>query len=206
MRIPPHFAVLIALIFLWVATTSEAAAPAGDAGLFSASGGAPPNILLLLDSSGSMKKIPSNVGTCTTDCRKRDMANRAIRDLVTAVNPPDGSGGYINNARFGFAIFTKAGARLLVPVGENNVGDILNWVTQPTIPAAADNLNSLGGNSHGLAMLEMARYLSHCPGKTPTNTFGPLPPFGFADSEHPAAIGLLGVHEKNTVERRHLHN
>ena len=29
-------------------------------------------------------------------------------------------------------------------------------------------------------MLEMARYLAHSPSVTPTNSFGPLPPFGFA--------------------------
>jgi hypothetical protein len=188
MRIPQRIAVLIALVFVHSVSAPAARAEGGDAGLFSAGGGAPPNILLLLDSSGSMGKAPSNLGTCTTDCRKRDMANRAIRDLVTAVNPPDGDGGYVNNARFGFAIFTKAGARLLVPVGDDTTEEIVEWVTLPDVPTAADNINGLGGNSHGLAMLEMARYLAHSPTYSPTNTFGPLPPWGFADGGYSGDI------------------
>jgi hypothetical protein len=199
MRTQPPIKISITLVGLLLASAYSAHAQNGDASLFSASGGAPPNILLLLDSSGSMGKEPSDVGSCVGDCRKRDMANIAIRDLVTAVNPPDGDGGFVNNARFGFAIFTKAGARLLVPVGEDNVDEIVDWVTLPSLPAAADNINGLGGNSHGLAMLEMARYLAHDPVYKPTNSFGPLPPFGFAEASY-AGDGYPAFWPDVTVE------
>jgi len=157
-----------------------AAADSSDLSLFGAGGGVPPNILLLLDSSGSMGKPPSGGVE-----RKRDLANQAIADLVTAVNSPDGSGGYLNNARFGFSIFTKDGARLLVPIGEDNFEDILTWVLEPDVPTAADAINKIGGNSHGLAVMDSARYLAH------TATFGPFPPFGFADAAYsgPAYTG-----------------
>jgi hypothetical protein len=166
-----------ALVFLLL---TGAASAGSDLALFSAGGGVPPNILLLLDSSGSMGSEPSTGGD-----RKRDLANQAIADLVTAVNPPDGSGGYENNARFGFSIFTKDGARLLVPIGEDNVDEIVTWVLEPDLETAADNINDIGGNSHGLAVMESARYLAH------PSTFGPFPPFGFADPAYagPAYTG-----------------
>jgi Tfp pilus tip-associated adhesin PilY1 len=171
----------LTVLALWPAA---AAAQQGDELLFSASGGAAPNILLLLDTSGSMGKEPSDVGSCTQDCRKRDLAGKAIRDLVTTVNPPDGQGGYVNNVRFGFSIFTKDASRLLVPVGDDTTQAIVDWVTLPDIPTAADNLNSMGGNSHGLAIMDAARYFAHNPGTSPTSTFGPFPPFGWPHADY----------------------
>ena len=187
MRIRPPLVSLLTLTLvsgLALLPAATARAAGGDELLFSASGGAPPNILLLLDTSGSMGKAPSNVADCSSDCRKRDLAHKAIRDLVTTVNPPDGTGGYINNARFGFSIFTKKGARVMVPVGDDTVGDIVDFVASPDIATAADDLNGLGGNSHGLAMLDAARYLAHDPDSDPTHSFGPHPPFGFADAAY----------------------
>jgi len=166
----PLHRILPVFLFGLLLPADLASASSSDLALFSAGGGAPPNILLLLDSSGSMGKPPSGGVE-----RKRDLANQAIADLVTAVNPPDGSGGYQSNARFGFSIFTKDGARLLVPIGEDNVEEILTWVLEPDLQTAADTINKIGGNSHGLAVMESARYLAH------TGTFGPFPPFGFAD-------------------------
>jgi hypothetical protein len=170
----PRPAPLLGFALLALAAPRAASASSADLALFSASGGVPPNILLLLDSSGSMGKEPAGCAGLPGCDRKRDLANQAIADLVRAVNPSDGSGGYANNARFGFSIFTGQGARVLVPIGEDTTDDILTWVLQPNLEDAADNINSIGGNSHGLANMDTARYLAH------PKTFGPFPPFGFA--------------------------
>ena len=174
MRTISSRSLLQVVLALALSAAGSSSAQASDMALFSASGGAPPNILILLDSSGSMGKPP---GACPECDRKRDMANRAVNSLVTTVNPPDGDGGYVNNARFGFAIFTKDGARLLVPVGEDTVGSIVTWVLEPDVPTAADVINDLGGNSHGLAMMEMGRYFAH------PETWAGFPPWGFASDE-----------------------
>ena len=69
---------------------SQAQAQGGDLDAFSATG-APPNIALVMDSSGSMRSDPS---TCSGSCNSKwEITVQAIEDLVLAVNPPDGSGG-----------------------------------------------------------------------------------------------------------------
>jgi len=158
----------------------DAEAQDTDLGLFSSSGGnAPPNILILVDTSGSMGKAPS--GGCATgggggkkskdggggdgDCTKRTLASQAIIDLVNATNPVDGFGGRVENARLGFAIFTKSGARLMVPLGSDDPEDTIIALNAD----GGEYLKSLGGNSHGLAMTDMYRYLHY-----PT-AWGPLP-------------------------------
>ncbi len=112
------FALLAGLAALLLLPASVSAQQ-GDELLFSASGGAAPNILILLDTSGSMGKAPSG---CTDDCSttKRTLASQSIVTLVSQVNPPDGDGGFEENARFGFGIFTKNGGRVMVPVGDPN--------------------------------------------------------------------------------------
>ena len=99
--------VLACLIVSILLTGQEAAAQSGDVALFSATGSlVPPNIMVLLDSSGSMRN-PTSGDPGGAD--KDDIARATLTALVQAVNPPDGSGGYEQNARFGLFIFSGSG-------------------------------------------------------------------------------------------------
>ena len=120
--------VLACLIVSILLTGREAAAQSGDVALFSTTGGSvAPNILILLDSSRSMRNEPSTGGGVDKD----DIARAALTSLVLAVNPPDGSGGYEENARFSLFIFSgdgTRGAELLVPIAPDNTQDMLDGI------------------------------------------------------------------------------
>jgi type IV pilus assembly protein PilY1 len=138
-----------------------------DLALFTAgSGSAPPNILIMLDSSGSMNDRPSGCWSCP---RKRDTAEQALADLVTQVNPPDGNGGYIENVRFGLFVFGRGSSgygsgRLLVPIADNNTAAML---------ASIPNTNETSvGTPLGVVLTDMGRYYAGDRG------WGSLPVFG----------------------------
>ena len=84
---------LIAIVLLWALVFAPSMVWAGqsDIDLFSTGGSLPPNMMIMLDSSGSMQDLPSSGGTDT----KIDIAKTALTTFVTTVNPSDGSGGYI---------------------------------------------------------------------------------------------------------------
>jgi hypothetical protein len=91
-----------------------------DLDLFSGSGNLAPNILIMLDSSGSMGDPASGGGG-----NKVDIAAAALTTLITTVNPPDGSGGYTENARFGLFNFRPHGGLLVTPLGNGNTAAVL---------------------------------------------------------------------------------
>ncbi|MDH3211241.1 MAG: PilC/PilY family type IV pilus protein [Myxococcales bacterium] len=120
---------LACLIVSILLTGQEAAAQSGDVALFSTTGSAvAPNILIVLDSSGSMRN-PTAADPGGDD--KDDIARATLTALVQTVNPPDGSGGYEENARFGLFIFSGNGTRggeLLVPIADDNTQAMLDGI------------------------------------------------------------------------------
>ncbi|MGH0035109.1 MAG: pilus assembly protein [Myxococcota bacterium] len=148
------------------AAALAAPAAASDLAILSQSDTAPPNILIMLDSSGSMDDKPSGCWSCST---KRTIAKNALRDLILAVNPPDGSGGYVENARFGLAGFRSRGADLRVPIADGN--------TQAVLDSIASMTASSVGTPIGSAALDVGRYYSTGIG------WGTLPDWGSRSGE-----------------------
>ena len=138
-----------------------------DLTLFNTGTVAAPNILVLLDSSGSMGDPPSSCSTCGS---KWDIARDSLTQIIQTVNPPDGSGGYIENARFGIFTFGQGtqstrGGQLLVPITSGNTAAVLT-----AIPAAAA---PTGVTPLGSALADMARYYSGSRGWGSFPLFGP---------------------------------
>ena len=161
--------VVLAMLLL-VFGGSEARAQSTDLDAFT-SVGAPPNIAIVIDSSGSMNNPPSACsGSCPT---KWDSTKQAVVDLVTTVNPPDGSGGYEENARFGLFQFgvsgSSGGGKLLVPVGDNTVP-----VIQGAISSAS---RSSVGTPLGTVLTDVGRYFAGA------NAWGDLPLWGTLSDE-----------------------
>ncbi len=164
---------LSAVVATATAAVLLAAAPAGssDLAILSQGSGAAPNIMLILDSSGSMgdrtdADIAAGCGSCDN---KRTIAKTALRNLILAVNPPDGSGGYEENARFGLGSFRSKGGRIVEPIADGNTQDVL------------DEIASLGTTSVGTpvasAALDMGRYFAS------GNSWGTLPDWGDLSGE-----------------------
>ena len=63
---------------------------------------APPNIMLLLDNSSSMD---ANVDGDPEDRMRIEVGHDVIIDILDTINPDDGAGGVVENARFGFSTF-----------------------------------------------------------------------------------------------------
>ena len=143
-------------------------AGSSDLALFSAgSRFAPPNIMILFDTSGSMKNEPDGCDSCTED--KWVIAQQVIRDIVPSVNPPDGKGGYIQNARFGLFFFDEdeLGGRLVIPIEDGNTGALIARVNAMTVS------NDIpGGTPLGASLTDVGRYFAGPLG------WGSLPPFG----------------------------
>ena len=76
-----------------------------DVNLFAGGGRLPPNMMIMLDSSGSMLSQPSTGGGVS----KKQIAKDALKALILSVNPPDGAGGYTENALFGLTTFRDDG-------------------------------------------------------------------------------------------------
>jgi type IV pilus assembly protein PilY1 len=157
--------VLACLIVSILLTGQEAAAQSGDVALFSATGSlVPPNIMVLLDSSGSMRN-PTSGDPGGAD--KDDIARATLTALVQAVNPPDGSGGYEQNARFGLFIFSGSGtkgANLLVPIADDN--------TQAMLDGIAGQGSTSVGTVIARASVDVGRYTAGSDG------WGSLPVWG----------------------------
>jgi type IV pilus assembly protein PilY1 len=137
---------VLALAFL---PASSVWAGQSDVDLFTGGGRLAPNIMIMLDSSGSMRDPASGGGG-----NKIDIAKAALATLVTTVNPSDGSGGYIENARFGLFNFRANGGLLRTPIGANNTGAVLAGISSQTAPGGV-------GTPLSGAALDVARYFNN---------------------------------------------
>jgi type IV pilus assembly protein PilY1 len=178
----PLLAVAV-LTLLAVAVPRSAPASSTDLALFatSAVGWAPPNIMFLFDTSSSMLDLVGEDDSNDEECDpaayycKWEMARDVLIDVVRAVNPPDGNGGYVQNARFGVFLFDsdRWGGRLIVPIRDGNTGTLINRVANmdgtKNNPPSGD-INS--GTPLGIALTDVGRYFAGAPG------WGYLPVFG----------------------------
>jgi hypothetical protein len=139
-----------------------AATGSGDLALFAASTGAPPNIMILLDTSTSMLDPPCD-GDCGISEDKWRLAKEALQEFVPVINPPDGQGGYVQNARFGLRTFDNPkstcqkycyGGFMRVPIADGNTAALLSWI----------NAYSSGfhhsGTPYGTSLTDVGRYFA----------------------------------------------
>ena len=129
-----------------MATTSMAGQ--SDVDLFAGGNRLPPNIMIMLDSSGSMLSAPSSGGSDS----KKTIAINSLQAVVKAVNPPDGSGGYAENALFGLMTFRDNGASLQSEIAPGNTGTVLSKI-------GSHSSTSVGTPLQG-AILDVARYFA----------------------------------------------
>jgi type IV pilus assembly protein PilY1 len=145
----------LAIVSLLLALPQAALAGSTDLTLFGAApDNAPPNILILIDTSGSMKSPPKGCDSCDSDYDKWMMAKDAVLAMVPQVNPPDGMGGYVENARFGVFFFdgNEHGARPVLPIRDDNTATVLARMQ-------AMNLDDVpGGTPLGAALTDVGRY------------------------------------------------
>jgi type IV pilus assembly protein PilY1 len=155
-----------------ILTSGTAHAGAADLELFSSSGNVAPNIMILLDTSGSMDDA-----TCWGCDTKRVIAKRELKKLVRSINDPDGDGVYEDNARFGLMGFRVEGAMLQHPIQANGTAAMLT---------AIDNSVSTQWNGSGTpisgAALDIMRYLAG-----PDEPMGTIPAWGARSGEDAAA-------------------
>jgi type IV pilus assembly protein PilY1 len=127
--------------------------------------------MFLVDTSGSMDNEPDGCGSCDL---KWEMARDVLLDIVAGVNPPDGTGGYEQNARFGVFLFDKYefGARLIVPIEDGNTGFLLNRVANMDGNKNDPGADINSGTPLGQALVDVGRYYAG------TDGWGSLPKFG----------------------------
>ena len=116
---------ILALVCVAFLPLRGARAASDDLALFSSATAAPPNIMLLLDTSGSMKNEPAGCDSCTDD--KWEMARDVVLDLVDVINPVGPDGDRIEKARFGVFFFDsdEYGGRLVIPIEDGNTNALL---------------------------------------------------------------------------------
>lgn len=137
---------LVALMGL-LPMASPVMAGQSDINLFAGGNRLPPNIAIMLDTSGSMDNPPSTGGSDT----KQEIAKAALASLITTVNPSTGPGTYQQNARFGLFTFRTDGAQLDVGIADNNTQAVLDAIAA----SPANTATYLSG-----AILDIARYFS----------------------------------------------
>ncbi|MBW2382632.1 MAG: hypothetical protein JRG92_03305 [Deltaproteobacteria bacterium] len=172
---------LIAIVLLWALVFAPSMVWAGqaDVDLFTTSTKAPPNILIMLDSSGSMGDLPSTGGTDS----KMVIAKDAVTTLVTTVNPSDGSGGFVENARFGLFRFRDHGGLLVSPISNNNTAAVISGIASVD---STDQFTPING-----AALDVARYFNG------TQTWGTLQSWG-KDALEPAVTSPFDLSCRDT--------
>ncbi len=149
-------------------------AGSADLSLFTSSGaGPPPNVMILFDTSISMEELSASCGSCTDP--KWRMARDAVFDIVRTINPLDGSGGHIENARFGLFYFDRKnfGGRLMVPIAPGNTASLLSTLAAMTASGPTDVI--MGGTPIASALTDVGRYFMGAAGWGSLPLFGTLP-------------------------------
>ncbi len=136
-----------------------------DVNLFAGGGRLPPNMMIMLDSSGSMLSQPSTGGGVS----KKQIAKDALKALILSVNPPDGAGGYTENALFGLTTFRDDGANLDREIDTGNTAAVLT--------AVENHARTFVGTPLSAAILDVARYFAA------NESWGTLAPWGTRSGE-----------------------
>lgn len=159
--------VLVALV-VWLPATT-ALAGAGDIELFSSGGNVPPNILLLIDNSGSMDRDPDG-NSCSGSCvSRREIATASITALLNKVNPDDGSGTRTVRARFGLMTYRQNGATVEVAIGDDTTDDVISGVAGLSSRSVGTPIDA--------SLLDAGRYYAG------SNQWGTLPVWGTLTDE-----------------------
>lgn len=138
--------VLVATIATFT-TASPVMAGQSDINLFAGGGAVAPNIMIVLDSSGSMGNPPSGGGGS-----KKSIAISALTSLITTVNPLISGTTYEENARFGLFTFRSDGGLLGQSISSGNTQAVLN--------AIATHGTTSVGTPISASTLDMARYFA----------------------------------------------
>lgn len=123
-----------------------------DIELFSGTGKLPPNVMILLDSSGSMQDPPC--GGCDS---KIDIAQEALTDLIESINPLDATtpatDDHVENVRFGLFTYRYRGGHLKYEIKTGNTASVITEI---------DNETAAGGVGTPIsgALLDVARYFN----------------------------------------------
>ncbi len=143
---------LLACVLISFMVTLPVASPVmagqSDVDLFAGGNRLPPNIMIMLDSSGSMTNPPSSGGSVD----KKDIAISALTNLITTINPSTGVGTYQENARFGLFTFRDDGGKLEQEIAANNTQAVINAITTHGTTSVGTPLNG--------AILDVARYFA----------------------------------------------
>jgi type IV pilus assembly protein PilY1 len=190
------FQVLLAVGFAALMLTDPAVAGQSDLALFSTSSGAPPNVMLLLDDSGSMEDRPSWCSGGSSDQRRRrwrrgggdsfswrgddpdpsldcrekwEIMRDAAIDLVQDQNPANGDGTYDQKVRFGLFMFDDDGngGMLIESIADDNTEDVVD--------ALRNDISTGGATPLGASLVDIGRYFAGSVG------YGTLPKFGGLD-------------------------
>jgi type IV pilus assembly protein PilY1 len=130
------------------------ATPAGAIGDLDllANANVPPNVMIMLDNSGSMAFAN---GTST----RTEVARDAVLDLIDGLYPDDGSGGYTATVRLGLTSFnsTSSGANVRVGIASNNKQDLIDETN-----AITNSVLSGGGTWTPLSetLVDIGRYFA----------------------------------------------
>jgi len=159
---------LLSCLLILTTATFTVASPAwagqSDIDLFAGGGTLAPNIMILLDSSGSMGSSPSGGGGS-----KKSIAISSLQSLITTVNPLISGTTYEENARFGLMTFRNDGARLNQAITSGNTQAVLNAI-------GSHSTTSVGTPISG-QILDSARYFAA------NESWGTLASWGTRSSE-----------------------
>ena len=124
-RIDRGLAFFLGSLIALLPAASPTRAGQSDINLFAGGGEVAPNIVIMLDSSGSMQSAPSSGGALT----KKQIAISALTNLITTVNPLISGTTYEENARFGLFTFRNDGALLNQSISAGNTQAVLNGIS-----------------------------------------------------------------------------
>lgn len=172
---------------------SLASAGQSDVDLFTGGANLPPNILILLDNSGSMDRTTGGSSTCNAtdstapDACKRIIASDAIANVVNTVNPYNTccSGPRTETARFGLMTFVSQGASV--------EAEIATGSSDAVIAAAAALASRSVGTPIDGALLDAGRYFAGTNQWDADGAVGPLvglPLWGAINTVSPAEAVL----------------
>ncbi|MGH0030898.1 MAG: pilus assembly protein, partial [Myxococcota bacterium] len=147
--------IALALTALLAALPAGAANMVGDLDLL-ASGTVPPNVMMVLDNSGSME-------TSLSGSTRIEIAGDAVKTLINNLYPDDGSGGYTATVRLGLSRFdptgTRNGGQLVEAISDTNKTALLNAVDTIVADRLAPGAPGTG-TPLSEALVDMGRYFA----------------------------------------------
>jgi type IV pilus assembly protein PilY1 len=158
-RIHELLSCVLVLAMATVTVVPPVSAGQSDLNLFAGGGSLAPNIMIMLDSSGSMLSSPSGGGGS-----KKSIAIDSLTNLIETVNPLISGTTYEENARFGLFTFRGDGGLLNQAIGPNNTYSVLEAIRNHGTTSVGTPLSA--------SILDVARYFAA------NEPWGTLPAWG----------------------------